>query len=128
MQRFFGLIVLVLFAMPLGLSVAGCGHKNVVTYCSGNLESGPTTGQVQTISLASNLTVSGESLNYGQIGSTLSATAADCNGAAVSVSNIIYSTTDASIADVNPANGSVCGGTWNRNTGGGVGDFTICTP
>ncbi len=128
MQRFFGLIVLALFAMPLGLSVAGCGHKNVVTYCSSNLESGPSTGQVQTITLASNLTVSGESLNYGQIGSGLSATAADCNGASVSVSSIIYSTTDATIADVNPNTGSVCGGTWNRNSGGGVGDYTLCTP
>ncbi len=128
MQRFFGLIVLVLFAMPLGLSVAGCGHKTTTVYCSGNLEAGPTTGQVQTITLASNLTVSGESLNYGQIGSGLSATAADCNGTAVSVSNIVYASTDPSIADVNPANGSVCGGTWNRSTGGGVGDYTICTP
>ncbi len=128
MQRFFGLIVLVLFAMPLGLSVAGCGHKATTVYCSGNLESGPTTGQVQTITLASNLTVSGESLNYGQIGSSLNATAADCNGAAVSVTNLVYASTDPSIADINPTTGSVCGGTWNRNTGGGVGDYTICTP
>ena len=128
MQRFFGLMVLVLFAMPLGLSVVGCGHKSTTTYCSTNLEAGPTTGQVQSITLASNLTVSGESLNYGQIGAGLNATAANCNGSPVSITNITYATTDHTIADINPSTGSVCGGTWNRNTGGGVADYTLCTP
>lgn len=128
MRRFLGLVVLVLFAMPLGFSIAGCGHKTAVVYCSGNLESGPTTGQVQTITLASNLSISGESLNYGQIGNALNATAADCNGTAVSVSGLTYASTDRTIADINPTTGSVCGGTWNRNSGGGVADYTICTP
>ncbi|HLI76376.1 MAG TPA: hypothetical protein VKV02_05465 [Acidobacteriaceae bacterium] len=128
MQRFLGLVVVLLFAMPLGLSVAGCGHKSTVQYCSGNLESGPTVGQVQTITLASNLTVSGESLNYGQIAPGLSATAADCEGNTVATTNLVFSTTDMSIADVNPANGAVCGGSWNRNTGGGIPDYTVCTP
>lgn len=127
MQRFVGLIVFVLFAMPLGLSMTGCGHKNTTVYCSTNLESGPTTGQVQTISLAANLSVSGESLNYGQIGSGLSATAADCNGTAVTVRAYTYSSTDRTIADVNPSSGSVCAGTWNRSSGGGIQDYTICT-
>lgn len=128
MRQFFGLLVLVLFAMPFGLSIAGCGHKTPVQYCSGNLEAGPTVGEVQTITLASNLTVSGESLNYGQIGNQLSATAADCNGNTVSVSSFTYSSTDRSIADVNPASGAVCAGTWNRSTGGGIADYTVCTP
>ncbi len=128
MRQFLSLVVLLLVAMPFGLSVAGCSKKAAVQYCSGNLESGPTTGQVQTITLAAALTVSGESLNYGQIGSGLSATAADCTGAAVSVSNYTYYTKDATIADINPTTGAVCAGTWNRNTGGGVADFTLCTP
>ena len=128
MRQFFAFVGLFLFAMPFGLSIAGCGKKSTVTYCSGNLESGPTTGQVQTITLASNLTVSGESLNYGQIGPGLSATAEDCTGAAVSVSNLTYGTQDATIADINPATGSICAGTWNRNTGGGIANYTVCTP
>ncbi len=128
MQRFLCLVILVLFATPLGLSIAGCGKKNTVTYCSGNLESGPTTGQVQTITLAANLTVSGESLNYGQIGSPLGATAQDCNGASVTVTGYTYATTSQAIADVNPTNGTVCAGSWNRNTGGGIGNYTVCTP
>jgi trimeric autotransporter adhesin len=127
MQRFFGLVILLFFAMPFGLSVAGCGHKNTVVYCSGDLESGPTTGQVQTITLAANLAISGESLNYGQIGNGLQATAADCNGNTVSVSGFTYASTDLSIADVKPTDGTVCAGSWNRNSGGGVADYTICT-
>lgn len=129
MRRFFGLLVLVLFAMPFGLSVVGCGHKTAVQYCSGtNLESGYQVGQVHNIVLASNLTISGESLNYGQIGTSLSATATDCNGTSVSVTNYTYSTQDASIADIVPTTGVVCAGSWNRSSGGGVADYTVCTP
>ncbi len=32
------------------------------------------------------------------------------------------------IADVEPTNGRLCAGTWNRNTGGGIPDFTTCMP
>ncbi len=128
MRRFLGLVFLFLFAMPFGLSVAGCGHKTPVQYCSGNLEAGFQVGQIHNITLASNLTISGESLNYGQIGSALSATAEDCNGAAVSVSSYTFSTQDATIADINPGTGAICAGTWNRNTGGGIANYTVCTP
>ena len=127
MRRFVGLLFLAFFAFPLGLSVAGCGHAAAVQYCNGS-GFGPTTGQVKTILLASNLTSTGESLNYGQIGSPLSATAEGCTGNAVTVSGLTYATSNASIADINPTTGSVCGGTWNRNTGGGVGNYTVCTP
>ena len=128
MRRFLGLVFLALFAMPFGLSVAGCGHKAPVQYCSGNLESGFQVGQVHNITLAGNLTISGESLNYGQIGTALSATAQDCNGAAVTVATYVYSTQDPTVADIRPTDGTVCAGTWNRNSGGGIADFTVCTP
>ena len=127
MRRFVGLLALLFFAVPLGISVAGCGKGASVTYCNGS-GYGPVQGQVKQIVLASSLTATGESLNYGQIGQALSATAADCVGASVSVSKFTYSTTDMTIADVNPNNGTVCGGSWNRNTGGGIGDYTVCTP
>lgn len=126
MRRFFGLLVFSLFAIPLGISVAGCSHSTPVQYCNGQ-GFGTTQGQVQTITLASNLSATGESLNYGQIGATLSATAYDCVHNTVSVRSFTYSTTDMTIADVNPSTGQVCAGTWNRNTGGGVANYTICT-
>ena len=129
MRRFVGLLCVVFFAFPLGLSVAGCGHSAPVQYCPGGSgESGPTIGQVKQIILASTLEATGESLNYGQIGTALSATAEDCTGKSVSVASYTYATTDATIADINPTTGAVCGGTWNRNTGGGIANYTICTP
>jgi hypothetical protein len=134
-RKFVGLTVLLFFALPFGLSVAGCGGKNApVQYCNAG-DSGPVVGQVASITLASNLATTGESLNYGQIGSALSASAIDCKGNAVSVKSYTYASTSSFsanngviIADINPANGQVCGGTWNRHVGGGIADYTTCTP
>ncbi|MGI4829003.1 MAG: hypothetical protein ACRYFU_12545 [Janthinobacterium lividum] len=126
MRRFVGLLFFVLVAFPVGLSVAGCSHSTAVQYCNTN-GAGPVQGQVATIVLASNLTATGESLNFGQIGTALSASAEDCVGHAVTVSKYVYETSNPTIADINPNSGAVCGGTWNRNSGGGVGDYTVCT-
>jgi hypothetical protein len=135
-RSFVGLVVLLFFALPLGLSVTGCGHKSApVVYCNAG-DSGPVVGQVATITLASSLATTGESLNYGQMGQGLSASAIDCKGNAVSVRAYTYASTSSFqentnggpiVADINPANGQVCGGTWNRNTGGGIADYTTCT-
>jgi hypothetical protein len=135
-RRFVGLIALSFFALPLGLSVVGCGHHSApVVFCNG-LDSGPEVGQVAKITLSSSLATTGESLNYAQIGTPLSASATDCKGNAVSVKAFTYSSTSSFeentnggpiVADINPTNGTVCGGTWNRNTGGGVANFSICT-
>jgi hypothetical protein len=35
---------------------------------------------------------------------------------------------DITIADVQPTTGRLCAGSWNRNTGGGIPDFTTCNP
>lgn len=129
MQRFVGLLFLVFFAFPIGLSIAGCSKGTAVQYCpTGTGEAGLTLGQVKSITLSPGLVISGESLSYGQIGGTLTASAQDCTGAAVSVSTYTYGTSDNTIADINPTTGSVCAGTWNRKSGGGIGDFSICTP
>jgi hypothetical protein len=136
-RRFVGLVVLLFFALPLGLSVTGCGHHAApVVFCFAG-DSGPVVGQVATITLSSSLATTGESLNYGQMGQALSASAIDCKGNAVSVKSFTYASTSSFgantnggpvLADINPATGQVCGGTWNRNTGGGIADFTTCTP
>jgi hypothetical protein len=135
-RSFVGLVILLFFALPLGLSVTGCGHKSTpVVYCNAG-DSGPVIGQVATITLSSSLATTGESLNYGQMGQVLSASAIDCKGNAVSVKSYVYASTSSFqentnggpiVADINPSNGQVCGGTWNRNTGGGIADYTTCT-
>jgi hypothetical protein len=136
-RRFVGLVALLFFALPLGLSVIGCGQKAAaVVYCNAG-DTGPIVGQVATITLSPGLATTGESLNYGQMGQGLSASAIDCHGNAVSVKSFTYSSTSSFqentnggpiIADINPSNGQVCAGTWNRNTGGGIADYTTCTP
>jgi hypothetical protein len=135
-RRFVSLVVLLFFAIPFGISVTGCHKGTVATvYCNGS-DSGPVVGQVSTITLSPTLATTGESLNYGQIGQALSATATDCKGNSVSVGSYTYSSTSnfnsnsstPVFADINPRTGQVCGGTWNRNVGGGVADYTTCTP
>jgi hypothetical protein len=115
--------------------VTGCAKKSApVTYCNAG-DSGPVVGQVAQIILSQSLATIGESLNYGQIGQGLSASALDCKGNAVSVSRYVYASTSSFtnsangtvFADINPGTGSVCAGTWNRNTGGGILDYTLCT-
>lgn len=125
MRRFVSLAVLLFFSVPFGASLAGCGAKTVTTFCNG--QAGPLVGQLKSITLSPNLAVFGESLNFGQIGSGLTVTAVDCKGNPVSTSGLVFATTDMSFADINPRTGQVCGGTFNRNTGGGIPDFTLCT-
>ncbi|HEV2577551.1 MAG TPA: hypothetical protein VGU25_10105 [Acidobacteriaceae bacterium] len=128
-RRYVGLAILLFFTVPFGLSVIGCGHKTAPpVYCSASANSGPVVGQAYVISLSPNLAVVGESVNYGQIISGLSATTQDCKGNSVSVSKYTYATTNMAIADVNPSTGAVCGGTWNRQSGSGIPDYTICNP
>lgn len=125
MRRFVCLAVLLFFSVPFGITVAGCSKSTPVEYCNAG-SSGPTVGQVASIQVSEQLSTIGESLNYGQIGQGLSATAFDCKGNSVSVRSYTYATTDMSIADIDPNNGRVCAGTWNRNSGGGVPDYTYC--
>ncbi len=126
MRRFVSLAVLLFFTVPFGASMVGCGSKTVTVFCNGG-DSGPVVGQVKSITLSPAFATFGESIDFGQIGSALSATAVDCKGSQVSVNRYVFATTDMSFADINPSTGSVCGGTWNRNTGGGIPDYTLCT-
>ena len=127
MRRLVSLVVLLLFTVPFGLSVTGCSKSTPVVYCNAG-DSGPVVGQVASISLAPSIATTGESLSYGQIGAALNATAEDCKGNAVSVKSYTYATSDSSLtfADVD-TQGRVCAGTWNRNTGTGIPNFTTCT-
>ncbi|WP_348268169.1 hypothetical protein P8936_02735 [Edaphobacter paludis] len=128
MRRFVGLVILLLFTIPFGISISGCAKKAAaVQFCNGG-DSGPVVGQVTTITLSPK--VYGVSLNYGSIGQISPPAATDCKGNTVSVPSYTYGTTDKSlsIVDVQPTTGRICAGHWNRNSGAGVADFTYCIP
>src|ERR1035438_2976017 len=125
MRRFVTLAVLLLFSIPFGVSISGCAKTAAPVFCNGG-DSGITTGQVTSITLTP--IVYGISLNYAEIGQISSPSAADCKGSTASAGNYAYGTTDMTIADVQPSSGRVCAGTWNRNSGGGIPDFTYCIP
>jgi hypothetical protein len=131
MRRFVTLAILLLFTVPFGVSISGCSKKSPTIFCNG-ADSGIPVGQVTNIDLEPKIT--GISLNFSQIGQVSSPTATDCKSTTESVSKYTYATflangtPDITIADVEPTNGRLCAGTWNRNTGGGIPDFTTCTP
>src|ERR1039458_5637591 len=125
MRRFVTLLVLLLFSIPFGVSITGCAKNAAPVFCNGG-DSGITTGQVTSITLTP--IVYGISLNYAEIGQISSPSAADCKGSTASGGNYTYGTTDMTIADVQPSSGRICAGTWNRNSGGGIPDFTYCIP
>jgi hypothetical protein len=125
MRRFVTLVVLLLFAIPFGVSISGCSKTVAPTFCNGG-DSGITTGQTTNI-LVTPL-VYGISLNYAEIGQISPPTATNCKGATVFVNGYTYGSTNMQIVDVQPSTGRLCAGTWNRNSGGGIPDFTYCTP
>ncbi|WP_263418362.1 hypothetical protein [Terriglobus albidus] len=126
MRRFVLLAFLVMFFIPVSVSITGCSrNKSSAVYCNGG-DSGMLTGQITTINLEPRLT--GVSLSSGQMGSVGTASATDCKGNSVSVSNFTYASSDTThtLVDVNPSTGRLCAGSWNRNSAGGIADFTYC--
>jgi hypothetical protein len=123
MRRSVTLVILLLFTIPFGISISGCSKKTAVTYCNGG-DSGPVVGQLFAITLQPKLY--GISLNIAQFGQVSTPAATDCKGNTVSVNAFTYGTTDLTLADVQPSTGRLCAGTWNRNTGGGIPDYTNC--
>lgn len=131
MRRFIALAVLFLFSIPFGISISGCSKGSSIVFCSG--DTGPVVGQATNITLTPK--IYGVSLNFGQIGQVATPTATDCKGSTVTISSYTYGVFDANgkatldIADVVPSGanaGKLCAGTWNRNTGGGIPDYTTC--
>ena len=131
MRRFVTLAILFLFSIPFGVSISGCSKKSATVFCNGG-DSGVPVGQVTTITLSPQ--IFGISLNFAQIGQVSTPVATDCKGTTETVAHYTYGTflangtPDMTIADVQPTTGKLCAGTWNRNTGGGIPDFTTCNP
>ncbi|MGA8163173.1 MAG: hypothetical protein WCB76_20360 [Acidobacteriaceae bacterium] len=125
MRRFLAFVVLFACSVPVGLSISGCGH-NPNNYC---IKNGHTYGVLTTQVVYATLQpeTTGLSLAWGQTASLGSPQGFNCNNQSQSVSHWIYGSSNLLLADISPT-GQVCGGTWNRNSPGGVPDFTICTP
>lgn len=125
MQRYLVLVVMFLCSLPVGLSVAGCRGTNPNNYCNG-AGYGNKLGVVTSINLEPKTT--GISLAYGQTAQLPRPTASDCKGSLISLPGYTYGSQNIKLADIDPVNGVICAGRWNRNSASGIPDFTICTP
>ncbi|HEY1903919.1 MAG TPA: hypothetical protein VGG56_15910 [Terracidiphilus sp.] len=122
MRRFLTLVCLLCVAIPAGISISGCTRNPQGNYCNG-LGYGLKDTDVSSIFLSPQTT--GISMAFGQTEQVAAPSAKTCKGTAASVSKYTYGTTNNQLVDISPT-GNMCAGTWNRNSGGGIADFTIC--
>jgi hypothetical protein len=124
MRRFLTLVCLLCLAIPAGISISGCTRNPGAQYCNG-LGFGPKIGDVASITLEPR--IAGISLAYGQTQQISPPFAVTCHGggATVGANQYSYGTTNNQLVDISPT-GNLCAGTWNRNTGGGIANYTIC--
>ena len=125
MRRFFTLAAMLLFALPVSLSITGC-ITNVAAFCN-NRGYGPKTSDIFSVRLAATQSATGISLAYGQIGQSPTAVATNCKGSTLGTGAATYGSSNLQLVDMSPT-GALCAGTWNRLSPGGVPDYTICTP
>lgn len=123
MRRYFTLVSLLFLALPAGISISGCVRNPAGHYCNGQ-GFGLKDTDVYAIDLEPKTT--GISLAFGQTRQMGTPTAKTCKGdSAIVTGGFRYATTNNKLVDISPS-GNVCAGTWNRNSGGGIADFTIC--
>jgi len=123
MRRFLTLVCLLSLAIPAGISISGCTRNPDANYCNG-AGYGMKITDVASITLQPATT--GISMAFGQTRQVSSPSALTCKGASASVSSYTYGTTNNQLVDISPG-GSICAGTWNRNSGGGISNYTVCT-
>ncbi|HEY1254180.1 MAG TPA: hypothetical protein VGF01_05325, partial [Terracidiphilus sp.] len=124
MRRFLTLISLLCLAIPAGISISGCSRDPGADYCNG-LGYGLKITQVSAITLQPATT--GYSMAYGQTRNVSSPAAVTCKGTLASVPSFSYGTSNNQLVDISPS-GNICAGTWNRNSGGGIANYTVCNP
>lgn len=126
MRRFFTLLCLLCLTVPAGISISGCIRNPAGNFCNGE-GYGLKTSQPQSISLTP--ATGGISLAFGQTQLLTPPVAYTCLGDQAGINSLAYtySTTNNKLVDVSPT-GELCAGTWNRNTGGGIPNFTVCSP
>jgi len=123
MRRFLTLVSLLCVAIPAGISISGCTRNPDANYCNGQ-GFGLKITDVDYITLTP--VTSGVSMAWGQTQQIGAPSAKTCKGDAASVATYTYGTSNNQILDISPA-GNMCAGTWNRNTGGGIANYTVCT-
>ncbi len=125
MRRFLALVFILGLAVPAGISITGCTRNPAAKYCPA------TTGYGEPITAVTSIImqpqVGGISLAYGQTRQASVPSAYTClgSGASVGANQYSYGTTNNQLVDISPT-GNICAGTWNRNSGGGIPDYTIC--
>ncbi|WP_263356866.1 hypothetical protein [Acidicapsa ligni] len=122
MQRLLTLVFVLCLAIPAGISFTGCTRNPAGNYCNGE-GNGLKLTDVASIDLEPRTT--GVSLAFGQTQQLATPTAKTCKGNAASVTSYTWGTTNNQLVDISPT-GNMCAGTWNRRSGGGIPDFTIC--
>ncbi len=122
MRRFLTLVCLLCLAIPAGISFSGCSRDPGANYCNG-LGYGLKVTDVFSIDLEPRTT--GISIAFGQTRQVNKPTPINCKGGTASVLAYTWGTTNNQLVDISP-NGNLCAGTWNRNSGGGIADYTIC--
>jgi hypothetical protein len=122
MRRYLALFVLVCLSIPAGVSISGCIRNPAGNYCNG-LGYGTKNTDLYSIDLEPRTT--GISMAFGQTRAITPPTAKTCKGTSVTVGTYTYGTTNNQLLDISPT-GNMCAGTWNRNSGGGIADYTIC--
>jgi hypothetical protein len=124
MRRFVTLAVLLLFSIPFGVSISGCSKMPRLSSAMAATPAHHRPGHhhhPDTHRLWNLAELRGDRTGQHTLGT-------DCKGSSASVGSYTYGTTDMTIADVQPNTGRLCGGTWNRNSGGGIPDYTYCIP
>ncbi len=122
MRRFLTLLCLLFLALPAGITISGCYRNPAGNYCNGS-GYGLKITEVYAITLQPETT--GLSMAFGQTRQISAPTAVTCKNTSASVTSYSYGTTNNKLVDISPT-GNMCAGTWNRNSGGGIADYTIC--
>jgi hypothetical protein len=123
MRRFLTLVCLLCLAIPAGISISGCTRNPDAKYCNG-AGYGMKITDVATITLQPATT--GISMAFGQTRQVSSPSAFTCKGDAAAASAYSYGSTNNQLVDISPT-GNICAGTWNRNSGGGIPNYTVCS-
>jgi hypothetical protein len=124
MRRFLTLVCLLCLAIPAGISISGCTRDPGVNYCNGD-GYGMNITDVAAITLTPATT--GISMAFGQTLQISTPAAVTCKGSSAIVAAYSYGTSNNQLVDITPS-GALCAGTWNRNSGGGIANYTICSP
>lgn len=122
MRRYLALVFMLFLVIPAGISFSGCTRNPAGNYCNG-LGYGLKDTDVYRIDLEPRTT--GISLAFGQEQQINAPQAFTCKGTSANAATFNYATTNNKLVDISPT-GRLCAGTWNRNSGGGIPDYTKC--